>query len=250
LNTSLRLSGQFLHVPRMDVTIAMANPLGGLDQLLHGANNLRGWGTRPSPDPVLMDVRGFDAANNRFNYAVNSRFGSTSASSNAVRAPFRLTLDVSIDIAAPQTEQQMDRWLGVNGSSKGAPISAAQLMQRLQRTVPDPYADVMRQADSLLVTAPQMAALRLAQDRYRNRVDSLWNSVANFVVSQPNAKASTAAYRLVDKSTDDAWEITRLAVQHDFKDVLTPDQLTLLPSLPKQLFTSTGPVHIRMMFAR
>src|SRR5207237_312328 len=111
-NTSLRLDGaQLFHRDRLAVTINLANPLGGLDYLIHGADRLHGWGTVPSPDNVLLDVRGFDPVTRRFAYTVNPRFGSTSPALNTIRAPFRLTLDVSLDIAPSQNEQQLDRWL-------------------------------------------------------------------------------------------------------------------------------------------
>jgi hypothetical protein len=48
---------------------------------------------------------GFDPATRRFAYPVNPRFGSTSPALNTMRAPFRLTLDVSLDIAPSQNEQ-------------------------------------------------------------------------------------------------------------------------------------------------
>jgi hypothetical protein len=247
LNTSLRISGQqLLHQPRMDVTIALSNPLGGLDQLIHGANNLRGWGTRPAPDPVLLDVRGFDPASPRFLYAVNPRFGSTSAAFNTIRAPFRLTLDVSLDVAPPQTKQQMSRWLGPAKGTTGSAMSAPDLARRFQRTVTDPYAELIDQADSLLLTPPQVAALRTAQSQYRAGIDSIWNSLSRYLVSLADAKAAVSAYRVTDESTDDAWEITRLAVQHDFREILTPDQLTLLPGIARYLFSASSRVHLRM----
>ena len=55
----------------------LSNVLAGLDQLLHGAGNLRGWGQPGYPDPTLLTVRGFDQANQRWLYTVNPRFGST-----------------------------------------------------------------------------------------------------------------------------------------------------------------------------
>ncbi|MFI5229442.1 MAG: carboxypeptidase-like regulatory domain-containing protein, partial [Gemmatimonadales bacterium] len=74
LNLGVRLSGQsLLHMPRADVTLNLTNPLGGLDQLLHGTNNLRGWGTPATPDQTLYTVRGFDPSTSRFLYMVNPR---------------------------------------------------------------------------------------------------------------------------------------------------------------------------------
>ena len=91
-------------------SLNIANPLGGLDQLLHG-RAMRGWGRARIPDPVLYTVRGFDAAARSFRYDVNSRFGSTDPARSLARTPFRITLDVRIDLGKPLSEQQLDRWL-------------------------------------------------------------------------------------------------------------------------------------------
>ena len=91
------------------VGVNLANPLGGLDQLLHGADHLRGRGTSAPPDPTLYYVRGFDPTSQAFTYEVNPRFGSTRASQNTVRAPFRLTIDVALFLSRPYQLQMLDR---------------------------------------------------------------------------------------------------------------------------------------------
>ena len=37
---------------RATLSLQVANPLGAADMLLHGADNLHGWGQSPTPDPV------------------------------------------------------------------------------------------------------------------------------------------------------------------------------------------------------
>src|SRR5262249_21391712 len=133
LNVNMVLEGSIISdkFERFQLGLNFTNPLGGLDQLLHGANNLKGWGTQAQPDPVLYDVRGFDAAANRFKYEVNPRFGSTSPSINTIRAPFRLTLDVTVDVGRPLVDQQLDRWLRPGRGGRSTPkLTPDQLMQR------------------------------------------------------------------------------------------------------------------------
>jgi len=36
---------------RATLSLQIANPFGAADLLLHGQNNLRGWGQSPTPDP-------------------------------------------------------------------------------------------------------------------------------------------------------------------------------------------------------
>jgi hypothetical protein len=247
LNASLAINGQqVLHQNRLNITINFANPLGGLDQLWHGSNRLHGWGTQPVPDPILFDVRRFDPNTQRYAYGVNPRFGATDPTSSTVRAPFRVTLDVNVDIAPPQAMQQLDRWLKPGRKGRpGAKVTAADLVRRYQRTVPDPYIEVLQQSDSLLLTAPQAAQVQAADQRYRMRIDSIWTSVAQYLSALPDNFDAGEAFRRTDGATDDAWEITRLAVQRDYKEILTPNQLLLLPLFSRQLYNARDPVHFR-----
>ena len=248
LNASLRLSGeQLLHTPRMDVTINLANPLGGLDQLLHGANNLHGWGTPALPDRTLYTVRGFDASANRFLYDVNQRFGSTRPSSNTLRAPFRLTLDVSFDIARSVPEQQLERWLrpGRNGRPGDRP-TAADLLKRFQRTVPDPYGELLAQSDSLLISDAQVGALQQAQNHYRAHVDSLWRDLADYIAGLEDHYDLDAASRRVDATTDAAWEFSRRDVQEQLARILAPAQTAQLSGWAGVLFRAHDRLHIRL----
>ncbi len=48
------------------MTLFASNVLGGLDQLLHGTNNQKGWGGVASPDATLLVPRGFDTNANAF----------------------------------------------------------------------------------------------------------------------------------------------------------------------------------------
>ncbi|HXT14231.1 MAG TPA: carboxypeptidase regulatory-like domain-containing protein [Gemmatimonadaceae bacterium] len=248
LNLGVRLSGQtLLHTPRMDVTLNLANPLGGVDQLLHGSNHLRGWGAPSTPDPTLLTVRGFDPRTNRFIYSVNPRFGSTSPALGALRAPFRVTLDVQFDLAPPMAKQQLDRWLRPGRAGhEGTRISAADLLRRYQRTVPDPYAELLSQSDSLLLSPETVTRLQAAQTAYRSRVDGLWRTLTTYLASLPDAYDADVVARHTDDVIDDVWEATRLAVRRDFDAILAPAQLSLLTGWSGVLYRSRDRVHFRL----
>ena len=247
-NTSLRVSGaQLFNTNRVDITLNFANPLAGIDQLLHGDAGLRGWGTAPAPDPVLLDVRGFDATSSRFRYAVNPRFGATSARTNLIRAPFRVTLDVSLDLGPPQTLQQLDRWLRPGRAGRaGAKLTAADLQRRYQRTVPDPFAEVLQEADSLLLTPSQVRALQATQDRYRQRIDFSWKTLASELAALPDNFDARHAYQRTDAVTDELWEYTRQWAQTEFKRILTPDQQIMLTGYARLLFNAHDRLHVRI----
>jgi hypothetical protein len=247
LNVGVRLSGQqLLHTPRMDVTLNLANPLGGLDQLLHG-NNLRGWGAPATPDPTLYTVRGFDPTARRFLYTVNPRFGATAPAISTLRAPFRLTLDVQIDLARSMSEQQLDRWLRPGRAGRpGEKLTSAEFIRRYQRTVPDPYAELLQQSDSLLLSTEEITQIQAVQGAYRARVDAMWASLAGYLGGLPDTYDFDAVSRRTDDTIDEVWEITRLDVQQKLNEILAPAQTALLSGWSGMLFRSRDRVHIRL----
>src|SRR5439155_26746083 len=77
---------------RVSPNIYFQNVLSGVDQLIHGSDDLRGWGSQVSPDPVLLIPRGFDAAAQRFRYDVNPRFAETRPGRTIALNPFRIVM--------------------------------------------------------------------------------------------------------------------------------------------------------------
>ncbi|MEP7002423.1 MAG: hypothetical protein ABI969_18175, partial [bacterium] len=210
--------------------VNLSNPLGGLDQLLHGSTGLRGWGTQPAPDPVLYYVRGFDASAQKFLYDVNPRFGATDQSRTLVRAPFRATIDFSFGLTPNVAQQQLERYLGPGrGGRPGPRLTVADLVSRYSRNVGDPYQAILSEADSLLLSRGQVDALRQAGVRYRQRIDSLWFGLAtNFAALAERYDVASAVKRQEDAIAD-AREITRLHMRSTLGDILTPIQLQLMP---------------------
>ena len=247
LTANLMLGHAAVHAlpERANLTVSFTNVLGGIDRLLHGANGVRGWGSTPVSDPVLYAVRGFDPTTSRFRYELNPRFGDSPASSALTRTPFRVTIDVHVDVGPAKTPQQLDRWLKPGRTRSGTRLHVPELVRRLERNVPDPYAELLAQADSLLLTSEQAARLQLAHTQYRARMDALWTDVASYLDRLPNRYDESAAWRRTDAAIDDAWEITRLDVREQFAKILTPVQLTLLPAAAGQFWTSPGRIHDR-----
>ncbi|MHB1070850.1 MAG: TonB-dependent receptor, partial [Gemmatimonadaceae bacterium] len=80
-----------LHLPqRANIQFQVSNPIGAADLLLHGEDNLRGWGQTVQPDATLLYVRGFQPSSG-YKYEVNQRFGSTRPSQTMVRQPVTVT---------------------------------------------------------------------------------------------------------------------------------------------------------------
>ncbi len=251
LNAQLEYSGTMPVTHRYGtVSLAFTNPLGGLDQLLHGPNHLRGWGTAAYPDPVLYTPTGFDASSDRFKYVINPRFGNTNPANTLLRVPFAVTLDVSLSVGRQIPEQQLDRWLNPGRAGhKGPKLSAHELARRYARNVPDPYSQILQQSDSLLLTPDQSDALQKADSVYRQRMDSLWNSLGEEFAALGDEYNSAEALKRQEAAVDEGWEISRLDVQQTLPRILSPIQIRLLPWEAALLFKAKQKVQIRVFMA-
>jgi hypothetical protein len=83
---------------RMTISIASQNFLTGLDQLVSGAGQLRGWGQRSSPDNTLLYTRGFDPVTRNFEYEVNERFGHARQGRIPFGSPFQLHVEARVSL--------------------------------------------------------------------------------------------------------------------------------------------------------
>lgn len=232
------------------VALAFANPLGGLDQLLHGSGHLHGWGTQSAPDPVLYTPRGFDPSARRFEYAVNPRFGSTNPANTLLRVPFRVTLDVSLQLGPSFGQQEISRFLRPGrGGYPGKRLTAEELERRYARNVPDPYAEILQQSDSLLLSRDEVDSLRAIDARYKQHQDSIWTDLSRYLASLGDRYDAKAALKRQETAIDAAWEYARTDLQAELPHVLSPIQLGMLPRMAGMLYRAKQPVHIRMFIS-
>jgi hypothetical protein len=225
------------------VSIALSNPLGGLDQLLHGSQHLHGWGRASAPDPRLYTVRGFDSVSHKFLYQVNPGFGSTEPAISAARTPFRLTLAVTMNVGPPATMQMLERWVAPGRTLPGHRLTSDELKSKYRRNVPDPYQRILEESDSLLLTAEQQTAIKTVDANYLKGMDSVWATLTDYLANLPRDFNATDAVRRQEETTDAAWEYTRLDVQRTLGKILGPVQLNMMPD--KWLYTAREPVHPR-----
>jgi len=248
LNAQLAYSGKMPITKQYgSISLALSNPLGGLDQLLHGANHLHGWGTPAFPDPVLYRPTAFDPGTDRFSYAVNPRFGNTRSSNTLLRVPFRVSIDVSLSVGRPLPQQMLNRWLkpGRNGRT-GPRLSVTELKRRYARNVPDPYSSILEESDSLLLTRDQAEAIQKADTAYRQRIDSVWTALSEYLAGLGDNYNSAEALKRQEAAVDEGWEVSRLDVQRTLPKILSPIQLKLLPGIPEMLFKAKEKIQIRM----
>ena len=232
---------------RVNAALSITNPLGGLDQALHADQSMRGWGTAVSPDATLLIVRGFDPQANRFRYDVNPRFGSTSLSQTTVRLPFRVTLDVSVDIGPEMAQQQLERVLNRGRAGHaGARLTADSIRARFSRNVPNVYTQIIEESDSLLLTREQVDSLRAASARYVVKSNALWLELGTKLAAMGDDYDVKAATQMTEDATDAAWELARREVVKIIKDILSPLQMSMAPGTIPYLATATGKIGIRM----
>ncbi len=232
---------------RANASLSITNPLGGLDQILHGEGGLRGWGASIAPDPVLLTVRGFDAQKNRFLYDVNQRFGNTNAARSPNRLPFRITLDIQMDLGPSSARQQLERALNRGRAGRvGNRLSADSIRIRFARNVPSPYTAIIQEADSLLLSREQVESLRAADVLYRQRVDSLWMQLGRELADLPDNYDAEVATQKTEAATDRAWDTARSEMV-TIRQILSPLQLTLAPWMIQYFINApTGRILIRM----
>ena len=153
----------FGRVPRLSrnasLSLNFANPLTGIDLLLHGANDLRGWGGAAFPDPTLYHVRGFDAASQTYIYEVNPRFGQSRPASTAITNAFRITLDVTLDLRGNANAKMAQMIVRPPHGSNAPRASADTIYKRiLGGGTLDWVSGVLRMSDSLLLNESAVGA--------------------------------------------------------------------------------------------
>jgi len=235
---------QVPHTDRAHVFLSFTNILGGFDELLHGSAGQHGWGLFPLPDPVLYQVRGFDQTTHNFIYQVNPRFGSSSLATTARRNPFRLTIDVQLDVGPSTDEQRVVQNLRVQAHLVGTRATADTIKYRLMRSGYDRYSDIygamLRQADSLALSRDQVEAFQQHQAALRAYADSAYGALATRLASLPRDFSSKTAVAEVSATGTAMWQRIDLEIPF-LRQTLTPGQMRLLPTGLRGMIANPNP---------
>ncbi len=220
------------HLPqRATFTLSINNPLGAADLVLHGENHLQGWGQTPFIDPNLLYVRGFDQTNQRFLYAVNQRFGSSSTAFNAALAPVSVVAMLRWDTAPTRERQILTQSLDRGRTTQGQKITEGFLKAIYgTNSVFNPLPQILRQADTLKLTGPQADSIATLNRWYMIRVDSIWTPIAKELALLPDHydhNAAYARYRAAREATVDFL----LEIVPGVKRLLTAEQRRMLPDI-------------------
>jgi len=227
------------------LTVALENVLAGLDSWLHG-RALRGWGIGGVPDPILLMPVGWDQTTSAFAYRVNPRFGQAAPERSLLRIPFRVSIDLRVPFGAPYPEQQRVRALSPGrGGRTGARLSADDLELRYAQAIPDLYASILSDADTLLLSPAQVDSLQHRRQAFLAEVTPILKDLARHLAALPDRYDPAAALARQEQSLGAARQV---AWQHarDLSSLLTPGQLQVVPYPASMLRRARSGAEIRV----
>ena len=229
-NLSIGFNPLKLRLPqRMNLSLNVSNPIGAADLVLHGENNLRGWGQQPFLDQQLLYVRGFDPVTKRFKYEVNERFGATNPQFQQFRAPVTITASVRYDIGVTRERQTLTQALDRGRRTDGVKANAALIKAQFGNGgVPNPIATILRDQDTLKLSADQADAIATMNRRYLVRLDSIWSPIATQFAMLPDGYDKDRIYVQYVRAREASIDILR-GYAPQVKKILTDAQRRKLP---------------------
>ncbi|HEY7235180.1 MAG TPA: TonB-dependent receptor [Gemmatimonadaceae bacterium] len=218
---------------RLMISVSAINPLAGLDQLLHGTNNLKGWGQPNRADPTLLYVRGFDPVNERFLYTVNDRFGDNPAARTAIRTPFQLALQARLQVGQDRQRALLEGTLrGINGSRAAGGRGGRNFDIRtiVNRVAPNPVATILSLNDSLKLelTGDQITRLQAVADTLTAKNDSLIAEVEQQLAKGQGGADLASVFPNIQPKLQQARN-NYLAAVKGAQQILTTRQWNMLP---------------------
>jgi hypothetical protein len=233
---------------RLAVSLVTVNTLGGLDELLHGADNLRGWGQFRGQDNTLLYVRGFDAASQTYRYEVNERFGAARNGANGIRVPFQLGIQARYTLGPDRMRDMIQGIRGAfagggrggaggpgaagraagDGPGMGGPAAFAEMAASA-----NPVNAVMQLKDSLGLAPEQLAKLQPLSDSLAARNAALGAEVRKIMAdggANPDMGALFAKVRPIMEKV----QTQNAATMREVEKILTSEQWAKVPERIKR----------------
>lgn len=180
---------------RSSLSFSLSNPLGAADLLLNGSGKLRGWGQPAPVDQQLLYVRGFDPAARRFRYEVNERFGGTNRAVTGMRIPVTLTAMLRFDLGPMRERQMLTQQLDRGRRTEGTRVPEAMFRGMYNGGgLLNPMATILRQQDSLRLTATQADSIAVLNRAYTIRTNAIWAPIATEFAQLPDNYDRDAVY--------------------------------------------------------
>jgi hypothetical protein len=212
--------------------LSFVNPLAGVDQLLHGSKNLRGWGQQSRPDATLLYVNGFDTEQQRFLYRVNERFGDTRAARTAIRTPFQIGLQARLQLGPDRQREMLMGRLAAMGNRGGPGGGAGGMNPRamLERVAPNPATLISPSATRSSCPTRRWRSSPRSATRSPSRTTRWRRSSPRRRPTRPPTRRATSVpmFRMMQPRLQEARR-NNLAAQERARGVLTPEQWERLP---------------------
>lgn len=231
---------------RLSVSLDVTNLFAGADLLVNGGDDLRGWGQQGfGRDEVLLYPRGFDAAQNRFQYQVNERFGESRTRRGGFGSPFQVQLSARIAVGAQQGQGGGFGGLGAIGGGpggggggpggrggfagivrEGGGIDVDALLNRL---LPDPVSPILLLRDTLNLTPEQIAGIEAIRDSLRARNVPVRAAVRAAIPENASAQNGGELFGRVGPLLEPGRRNVQRALT-DVQALLTPEQWRRVPA--------------------
>jgi hypothetical protein len=223
---------------RLTVSVQLQNALVGLDQLLHGSDDMHGWGQPVFPDRTLLFVRGFDPTSQRFRYQVNEHFGVADGRSSAYRIPFQIGLQGRLAVGQDPRSQQVRQ---IFGGANGRAATREDYKARMQRLIPNPFLTTIALDDSLKLglTPEQKTRLLASSDSLVPRVDKLVDEIADVLASAGSNPDPMLIFARMAGKTEEGRKVAEQAIGQ-LQATLTAEQWDKLPESVKTVPTGRG----------
>jgi len=212
---------------RLTFSLVTANLIGGIDQALHGSDNLRGWGSFTQPDNTLLFVRGFDAATNRYTYEVNERFGAARGNQTGIRLPFQVGFNIRYTLGPDQTR---DRLRAAFGAAPGARLTGSGIAAGVGRFFPNVPQQIIEARDSIGLTDAEISRLQLLADSIKVQVDLLTESARAVVEKEGGNPDPAVLFGVKLRPFFERGTKLRTRGLDGAKAILTADQWTRVPA--------------------
>jgi hypothetical protein len=221
---------------RTTVSLNLSNPFAGIDELMHGANRMHGWGQPAAPDPTLLRLRGYDPATGAFTYDVNQRFGDTRFASSSLRLPFILTLEAKVRLGGDVNHQGLANIIGPGRTRRGEKRTVQQMRALLLQSFFNPLQGLLQVKDSLSVLSQaQIDRLTLVQRRLIAKQDSIWAPMVTYLTNMPDNYNLDEAVATVAPARIAAFD-AMIAAMEEVTKILTPEQIADFPPALRSSF--------------
>ncbi|MBL0938967.1 MAG: carboxypeptidase regulatory-like domain-containing protein [Gemmatimonadaceae bacterium] len=229
-NLSISFNPLKLRLPqRANLSFNVSNPLGAADLLINGEDNLKGWGQQIFADPTLLYVRGFDPVTRQYKYEVNQRFGATNPQFQQFRAPVTVSMMLRYDIGPTRERQMLTQALDRGRSTEGTKAPEALIKAQFGNGgVPNPLATILRDQDTLRLSADQADSLASMNRRFIIRLDSIWAPIAKQFAGLPDGYDRDRVYWQYVKAREASIDILR-GYAPSVKHLLSVEQRRKLP---------------------